>query len=366
MKILYLSTYYLPYISGLTIYAKRLIEGLKDNHNISILSMRYDKNLPEFETSDGLAIHRSNYLLKLSKGFLGFEVIEKSISLINKSDVLIVNQPCFEGLFATVYALFKGKKVISVFLCFVNFQTNFLSRNISFFMNMIVFCQLLLSDKIVVLTKDYLNQFFILKYLLKKVVEIGPPIKIENPDEKYQKKLLNLKKKHQWVGFCGRISREKNLEGLICAIRNIPNIELVMAGPSMVVGEDQYFQKIFNLLDQHKISYHLFHDLSDAKLSAFYQSIDCLVLPSNNSTEALGMVQIEAMMNNTPIVASNIPGVRDPVVKTKMGELFDLDNVRDLEVKIIKILKNKANYLDKDLSDYQIKTFYQKWQELLI
>lgn len=366
MKILYLSTYYLPYISGLTIYAKRLIEGIKGKHNISILSMRYDKNLPKFETSDGVDIYRSDYLCKVSKGFLGIEVIEKSISLINKCDILIVNQPCFEGLFASVYALFKGKKVISVFLCFVNFQTNFLSRIISFFMNMVVFCQLLLSDKIVVLTKDYLNQFFILKYLLKKVVEIGPPIKIESPDEKYQEKLLNLKKNHQWIGFCGRISREKNLETLIYAIKNIPNVELVMAGPSIVVGEDQYFQKIFSLLDQYKISYHLFHDLSDAKLSAFYQLIDCLVLPSNNSTEALGMVQIEAMINNTPVIASDISGVRNPVVKTKMGELFNPDNALDLKAKIAKVLKNKANYLNKDLFTYQIKTFYQKWQELLI
>lgn len=366
MKILYLSTYYLPYISGLTVYARRLVEGLKSKHDVSILSIRHDKNLPKFENSSGVDIHRSDYLCKVSKGFLGIEVIEKSISLIDKSDILIVNQPCFEGLFATIYALLKGKKVISVFLCFVNFQNNTFSRIISFFMNVIVYFQLLLSDKVVVLTKDYLNQFFVLKYLSKKVIEIGPPIRIDKPDTKYQKQLSILKKDHRWIGFCGRISKEKNLETLICAIKNISNIELVIAGPSVVVGEEEYFHKITSLLDQCGISYHLLHDLSNAELSAFYHSIDCLVLPSNNSTEALGMVQIEAMMNNTPVVASNIFGVRDPIVRTKMGELFYPNNARDLEVKISKVLKNKKNYLNRDVSNYEIKTFYQKWQELLI
>jgi glycosyltransferase involved in cell wall biosynthesis len=341
------------------------VEGIKSKHKISVLSIRYDQKLPKSEVSDLINVYRANYLFKISKGFIGIEVIEKSMSLINKNDILIINQPCFEGLFAAIYARLTGKKVISVFLCFVNFQTSIFSSIISFFMNFFVFLQLLLSDKVVVLTKDYLRQFKVFDYISEKIVEIGPPIRTEKVDTKYYQKLVKLKGNKKWIGFCGRISKEKNIEILISALKNV-NCELVIAGPSLVVGEDDYFITITNLLDKAGITYHLLFDLDDARLSAFYQSLDCLVLPSNNSTEALGMVQIEAMMNNIPVVASNIYGVRDPINKTNMGELFDPNNSKDLKSKIELVISNKKNYINKDLSLYQIKFFYQKWQELLI
>jgi glycosyltransferase involved in cell wall biosynthesis len=43
-------------------------------------------------------------------------------------------------------------------------------------------------------------------------------------------------------------------------------------------------------------------------------------LPSTNSTESFGIVQVESMASGTPVVASNIPGVREPVRLTGMGQ----------------------------------------------
>ena len=51
-------------------------------------------------------------------------------------------------------------------------------------------------------------------------------------------------------------------------------------------------------------------------MSSFYKSIDLLVLPSINQTEAFGMVQAEAIAG-TPVIAGNLPGVRIPIKLTK-------------------------------------------------
>jgi len=219
MKILYLTTYYLPYISGLTMYAKRLTEGLKNKHNISILSIKYDKKLLKSEVSDGINIYRADYLFKISKGFASIEVIEKSLSLIDRNDILIVNQPCFEGLFAVIYARIMGKKTISVFHCFVNISNSYFDIFASLLMNIITYIQLIFSNKIVIVSRDYVEQFTLMKIFENKMVEIGPPISIKKPNQNFKEKLISLKKKHQWIGFCGRISREKNIETLIDALK---------------------------------------------------------------------------------------------------------------------------------------------------
>jgi len=61
--------------------------------------------------------------------------------------------------------------------------------------------------------------------------------------------------------------------------------------------------------------------LSDADLRAFYAMCDVVALPSVDPLEAFGMVQVEAMLCGTPVVASDMPGVRFPVQATGMGAL---------------------------------------------
>lgn len=45
MTILFTTTYYTPYVSGLTILAKRLAEALSKKHQVTILTTQYEKDL---------------------------------------------------------------------------------------------------------------------------------------------------------------------------------------------------------------------------------------------------------------------------------------------------------------------------------
>ena len=45
------------------------------------------------------------------------------------------------------------------------------------------------------------------------------------------------------------------------------------------------------------------------------------MLPSLNSTESWGIVQVESMSCGTPVVATDLPGVRMPVKMTGMGRI---------------------------------------------
>jgi glycosyltransferase involved in cell wall biosynthesis len=79
-------------------------------------------------------------------------------------------------------------------------------------------------------------------------------------------------------------------------------------------------------------------------MPAFYSNLDLLVVPSLNSTETFGFVQIEAMMNGVPVVASELPGVRVPIGMTGMGEIVPKGDPGALAGAICRIFEDPGAY----------------------
>jgi glycosyltransferase involved in cell wall biosynthesis len=77
-------------------------------------------------------------------------------------------------------------------------------------------------------------------------------------------------------------------------------------------------------------------------MAQYYPNLDALVLSSLNSTEAFGLVQIEAMMNGVPCVASNLPGVRQPVKLHEMGKIVPVGDAGALAEALLEVLANPA------------------------
>jgi glycosyltransferase involved in cell wall biosynthesis len=67
-------------------------------------------------------------------------------------------------------------------------------------------------------------------------------------------------------------------------------------------------------------------------------------VPSLNSTEAFGLVQIEAMMNGVPCVASALPGVRQPVKMHGMGRVAKIGDSTDLGDAILEVLDDPQKF----------------------
>lgn len=84
--------------------------------------------------------------------------------------------------------------------------------------------------------------------------------------------------------------------------------------------------------------------ISDDDLARFYAAIDVLILPSIDWTESFGMVQIEAMQQGTPVVASDLPGVSDPVRVTGGGIIVPPGDVGALASAIAEVLSVPERY----------------------
>lgn len=61
--------------------------------------------------------------------------------------------------------------------------------------------------------------------------------------------------------------------------------------------------------------------VSDDDLPSFYRHADVCVLPSLNASEAFGIVLIESLACGTPVIASDLPGVRSVVENSVNGYL---------------------------------------------
>jgi Glycosyltransferase len=81
--------------------------------------------------------------------------------------------------------------------------------------------------------------------------------------------------------------------------------------------------------------------VSNKDLPQKYQASDCLVLPSINKGEAFGIVLIEAMATGLPVIASDLPGVRD-VFTAESGLKIKPGDAKDLAEKIKYLIDNPA------------------------
>lgn len=57
------------------------------------------------------------------------------------------------------------------------------------------------------------------------------------------------------------------------------------------------------------------------------------------------MVQVEAMTCGTPAVASDMAGVRQPVLQTGMGKLFALRDAQSLAESLLEILSDRDAFI---------------------
>jgi glycosyltransferase involved in cell wall biosynthesis len=175
------------------------------------------------------------------------------------------------------------------------------------------------------------------KYKAKKAVKIYVPIDLGNfiPDENQKNK------KGDTILYVGQIKAMKGLECLIEAFYLLKNEEnltpkLVLVGiPTRLIDEiflEDLKKKAEGLnveflgLKEHKI------------LPIIYNQADIFVLPS--LSEALGMVIMEAMACEVPVIAFNISGPKELIKDGVNGFLVEPKNSKILKEKLAILLKN--------------------------
>ena len=233
------------------------------------------------------------------------------------------------------------------------------------------------ADKIVITTPTYLEESNTLKKYKNKITCI--PIGIDSQELSIDRNTLNvLKNKYQGnkiVFSLGRLVYYKGFEYLINAARFLPNdIIILIAG----IGElkEKLQDQIFNHNLQNKVK--LLGKIPFEELGAYYELCDIFCLPSTERSEAFGVVQIEAMAFEKPIISTSIKGSGVDWVNLNniSGIIVPPKDSKKLAEAITELLTNenkyqqlsigaKKRYEDVFTKEKMVHSFKKLYQEIL-
>ena len=354
MKILQVLTYYRPHISGLTIYVERLSKALVEmGHDVTVLTSQAEKSWPREEVRDGVKIVRVPVAFRVSKGVIMPTLGLYANKYVRDCDALHLHLPQLDAPGFALRGKLFGKPTVLTYHCDLRLPDGAFNRLVD---KVVLGANRMagaLSDAVVTYTRDYgTNSPYASKYAQKKLHIIPPPVELPHCDDSNALDFFNKNELHghEVVGISARLATEKGVEVLLNALpivmQKFPNVRVLHAGPyENIMGEEVYFNKLAPLFEKYADNYKLLGNLDGAELTAFYKNLDCLVLCSLNSTESFGLVQIEAMRNGVPVVASNLPGVRQPVTMTGMGEVTPIGDHEALAEALIRVLQDKQRYV---------------------
>ena len=156
-------------------------------------------------------------------------------------------------------------------------------------------------------------------------------------------------KRKNFILFVGRLAEKKGCEILIRAFKEIhkihANIDL------KIIGDGPLQNELIKLSDELAIStrVHFIGSVPQTELPPWYRTASVFVLPSivakSGDQEGLGLVLAEAMACECPVIASNLPAVRDLAVDERFGELVQPSNISELATALNFVLENSSHAL---------------------
>lgn len=352
MRILCTLTYYRPHTSGLTIYVERLMRGLaRRGHQVTVLTSQYDPSLPTFEIRDGVRIVRAPVLARISKGVImpTFGWLATRLSL--EHDAISLHLPQFDAPGLAVRGRLLKQPVVLTYHSDLKLPPGLLNRVANRVVDVANQAAAALATRIVAYTQDFADHSPYLRRWRNKVTIIPPPVEVADvsADEIAAfRRRWNLQ--GPVIGMAARLASEKGVEVLLEALPRIlavyPTARVLFAGQhEQVLGEEAYALRLAPLFERFRDHWTFLGTLNAREMATFFPNLDVLVVPSLNSTETFGLVQVEAMLCGTPTVASNLPGVRQPPLMTGMGKVVPIGDAAALADAILEIIANRAAYI---------------------
>jgi glycosyltransferase involved in cell wall biosynthesis len=355
MKILTVLTYYRPHTSGLTIYVERLARSLvKLGHEVTVLTSRYENDLPAEEIVDGVRIVRAPVAFRISKGVIMPTFGWLAWKLVSSHDIIHLHLPQFDAAGVALRGRILGKPTLITYHCDLLLPQSFFNRLINLVVNLMNNLAGSLADKICAYTDDFAAHSPYLRRFAGKVEVIYPPVVMPvvaaRSINEFRRR-VNPEERSPVLGMATRFASEKGVEILLNALPAVldrfPGALVLYAGQYQdVMGEAAYFERLYPRIRAYQDdgAWSFLGVLDQQEMAAFYSCLDVLVVPSLNSTETFGLVQIEAMILGTPTIASNLPGVRVPPQLTGMGEVVPIGDADALAAAILKILSQPESY----------------------
>ena len=354
MRILTVLTYYRPHTSGLTIYAERIAKAfVQRGHEVTVLTSQFDRTTPREEFIAGIKVIRLPVVTRLNKGVIMPTIGWAATQEVLKHDALLLHLPQFDAAGISLRGRLLKKPTIVAYHSDLLLPPGFFNRIVNGVVDLANLLTGVFTHRITAYTDDFASHSPFLRRFAHKRATVAPPVELHEPTDADVQEFQQTHnpENRRVIGMATRFASEKGVEVLLDAFSSVnlefPESMVLFAGQyEGVWGEEGYFQRLIPRIRelQAKGSWKFLGVLPLEKMPAFYRNLDVICVPSLNSTETFGFVQIEAMMNGVPSIASALPGVRQPVAMTGMGKIVPIGDPTALAEALIEVLKSPADY----------------------
>ncbi len=323
MKIAHIVSTYPPYIGGMGNVAAAMVKELeKRGHSCKVIT-------PDHEgIKSVLSFGNAAWLPSLTKHLHGVDIIH-------------LHYPFYGG--AQAVRLFKRKNpAVPLVMTYHmdNIGTGLKKLFFSSYRHTMFPWIMKQVDVVTVGSLDYAKHSFLTPYLNKKmVVELpyGVDEAFQPGDQKYTRHgpdpTLQLL-------FVATLDKAHYFKGLLVLLEALQNVKMSMR--LTVVGDGDlrsHYEEIVKKRDLlNKASF--LGNLSQEDLIKQFQQADLSVLPSVDQSEAFGLVLVESMACGTPVLASDLPGVRSVFDDGKTGFVVAVNNAKALSAKLDEVARD--------------------------
>lgn len=308
-------------------------------HDVTVITSRLDRSDPAAETAEGVKIIRVPLLATILRTPIP-RGLSKHLDL-GQFDLVHSHTPppSFAYLLAKKVKR-SGRPSVVTYHCDSDLPSRIISpvvRTIDIFVTRRIINN---STRVLVTTRTYSSTSSNTWKITPEIVPVSADTTRFHPDA--ADRAATRKKfdigEGKVVLFVGRLVRHKGVQFLIDAMRNLdPDTHLLVAGDGEYAGRLRRLVTLFGLSNRVR----LLGDVPDNMLPSLYRAADVAVVPSTSRLEAFSIAAIESMASGTPVLVSNIPGVREVIEDGVTGMRSEPMNPADIAGKLRELLSDE-------------------------
>ncbi len=364
-QLLIVTDTYLPKKDGVIVFLKKIIPNI-ENFKITILAPNFTDSYPNKIKNSrlvALPVSKTIHIADYNSIKLSVSNRRKIKKLVNESDIIFIQDIAVLGIIATIYASKLHKPIIHYIhqITWEQFSDVMpLSSLLRWAASLIIKkASKYIYNKSNLLLVPYksLADELNANGILTNKARVNPEIFKPAENKKLIKKELDIPVESIVIGYCGRLSKEKNLNTLRRAYSRLKekykNLFLLIVGD----GLKQEAEK--------------FKELKDTKVTGFInnvnyylQAMDIFVLPS--LTETTSLATIEAMSTSLPVLVTRVGYIKEYILNKYNGMFFPKKNEYILRKKIEYLINSPE--LRKKLGENARETIIQKfnWEKTVV
>jgi glycosyltransferase involved in cell wall biosynthesis len=206
------------------------------------------------------------------------------------------------------------------------------------------------ADRVIAVSGHIANQAILLGVDAQhvRVIRSGVDLdRFQRRDRAAARRALGIDDATPLVLFVGNLEPRKQVDVLLRAMveirRHVPRAELLVVGSGESAGVQDQTAPLMRLTRDLELAeaVHLVGRVDDTRLLDSYAAADVFALPS--SSEAQGIVALEAMACGLPVVASAVGGLLETIDDGWTGHLVQAGDVRALADGLLAVLNDEPH-----------------------